>query len=73
MPYPAIVMEIAKLGQGGLAINEPDRRYTLDTLPREFSGFQLLSLMHVGLKRLDPAISAGTGLDREYEIAMSMR
>ncbi len=69
----AIVMEIAKLGQNGLAINDPDKRYTLETLPGDFSGLQLLSLMHVGLKQFDPSADTGSGLDREYEIAKGMR
>jgi tetratricopeptide (TPR) repeat protein len=68
-----IVLEIARLGEHGLKINEPDVRYTLKTLPGDFSGLQLVSIMHVGIRLLDPTADTGTGLDREYELATAMR
>ncbi|MEQ1924432.1 MAG: tetratricopeptide repeat protein, partial [Pyrinomonadaceae bacterium] len=68
-----IVMEIAIIGQTGLQINKPDIRYTLKILPGEFSGLQLVSIMHTGILLLDPKAETGTGLDREYELATAMR
>ena len=68
-----IVMEIALLGQNGLQINKPDIRYTLKNLPGEFSGLQLVSIMHAGIRLLDPKAETGTGLDREYELATAKR
>jgi len=68
-----IVMEIASLGQTGLQINKPEIRYTLKSLPGEFSGLQLVSIMHTGIRLLDPDAETGTGLDREYELASAMR
>ena len=68
-----IVMEIALLGQQGLQINKPDVRYTLKSLKGDFSGLHLLSIMHVGIRLLDPKAETGTGLDREYELALAMR
>ncbi len=68
-----IVMEIALLGQSGLQINKPAIRYTLKNLPGEFSGLQLVSIMHAGIRWLDPNADTGTGLDREYEVALAMR
>jgi tetratricopeptide (TPR) repeat protein len=68
-----IVMEIARLGQSGLAINDPGRRYSLKTLPGDFSGLHLLCLMHVGFRMFDPSTDPGTGLDQEYEMARSLR
>ena len=67
-----IVMEIALLGQGGLQINKPDIRYSLKNLPGDFSGLQLVSIMHAGIRLLDPNADTGTGLDREYELAIAM-
>ena len=67
-----IVMEIALLGQGGLQINKPAVRYSLKNLPGDFSGLQLVSIMHAGIRLLDPKADTGTGLDREYEMAMAM-
>ena len=68
-----IVMEIGLLGKGGLQINKPDVRYTLKNLPGDFSGLQLLSIMHAGIRLFDQNVDTGTGLDREYEMAMGMR
>ena len=68
-----IVMEIALLGQQGLQINNPDVRYRLETRLGDFSGLQLMSMMHVGIKQLDPHAESGTHLDREYELAQILR
>lgn len=67
-----LVMEIALLGQTGLKVNKPEVRYTLKNLPGDFSGLQLLSIMHAGIRLLDPKAETGTGLDREYELALAM-
>ncbi len=67
-----VVLEIARLGQQGLAVNDPSKRYTLQTLDGEFTGLQLLSYMHVGMKMFSPEADTGSGLDREYEIAKGM-
>lgn len=66
-------MEIVLLGQKGLQINNPDIRYSLKTKSGDFSGLQLVSIMHVGIKSLDPNAETGTGLDREYELAISLQ
>lgn len=68
-----VVMEIGLLGQGGLQINKPEVRYSLTSLPGDFSGLQLVSIMHAGIRLLDPKAETGTGLDREYEMAMALR
>jgi len=68
-----IVMEIGLLGQGGLQINKPDMRYSLKHLPGDFSGLQLLSIMHAGMRLFDQNVDTGTGLDREYDLAIAMR
>ena len=65
-----IVMEIALLGRKGLSINDPTERYSLKNLPGNFSGLQLLSMMHVGIRKLDPHAPTGTNLDREYAAAI---
>ena len=67
-----LVMEIALLGQNGLQINNPDMRYTLKNLPGDLSGLQLVSIMHAGIRLLEPKAETGTGLDREYELALAM-
>lgn len=67
-----ITLEIARLGEQGLAIHDPSQRYSLENLEGDFSGLQLLSYMHVGLKMFDPRIDPGTGLDTEYQMAASL-
>ncbi|WP_404296972.1 tetratricopeptide repeat protein [Halomonas sp.] len=66
------VFEIAKLGESGLSINDPDTRYSLKSLDGDFSGMQLLSMMHVGLKSIDPSLDTQSGLDAEYDAARKM-
>ncbi len=66
------VMEIAQLGQSGLEINNPLKRYSLTNLEGDFSGLQLLCHMHVGMALLKPEADCGSGLQREFEIATGM-
>jgi hypothetical protein len=68
-----IVMEIARLGQSGLAINDREHRYSLKSLPGDYSGLHLMCLMHVGFLMFDSNTDPGTGLQREYDLAVSMR
>jgi hypothetical protein len=45
----------------------------LAPLPGEqFSGLQLMCMMHVGFKRVDPSVDPGTGLDDVYSQALRM-
>lgn len=64
------VLEIAQLGTNGLEINDPDVRYRLKSLEGDFSGLHLLCLMHVGIKTFDPSADSGSGLDKEYDMAL---
>ena len=67
-----ITMEIGMLGQGGLEINNPKKRYTLKNLEGDFSGLNLLCMMHVGMALFDPRVDCGSGLAREYGIAKGL-
>ncbi|MCW5640973.1 MAG: tetratricopeptide repeat protein [Rhodoferax sp.] len=68
-----ITLEVAMKGQEGLDINDPSQKYTLTTLPGQFSGMQLVSIMYAGLKALDPEMDAGFDLSAEYEVAKAMQ
>ena len=68
-----IALEIALKGQGGLNINDPETKYTLKTLPGEFSGLQLVSIMYTAFKQIDPTVDAGIDLDAEYKVAIAMQ
>ncbi|MHC4616938.1 MAG: tetratricopeptide repeat protein [Planctomycetota bacterium] len=68
-----IVSEIALLGRSGLDYASAEKKYTLQSLPDEqFSGLQLMCMMHVGFKRVDPSVDPGTGLDDAYLKALEM-
>jgi tetratricopeptide (TPR) repeat protein len=65
----AIGFEIAILGQRGLDINDPEQKYSLRTLPGEFSGLHLCSIMYAAFKQFAPNEDVGIDFSREYEAA----
>ena len=67
-----ITYEIAMLGQNGLDINNPDRKYTLKSMDGEFTGMQLMSYMFVGLKQINPDLNSGIDLETEYKAALGL-
>lgn len=67
-----IVGEIAILGRSGLSINDPDKRYSLRNLPGDFSGLQLLSMMHAGVRLFDEHTNTGADFDKELSVARAM-
>jgi tetratricopeptide (TPR) repeat protein len=72
MKTGTIAFEIAMLGRNGLDINNPAQKYTLKSLPGQFSGLHLVSIMYAGMKILDPSQDAGIDLSREYSEAKKL-
>ena len=68
----AVAFEIALLGQRGLDVNSPDPKYTLRSLPGNFSGTHLMSLMYVGFQQIAPSQDIGFDLSQEYATAQQM-
>jgi hypothetical protein len=68
----AIVFEIAMLSQSGLDINDPAQKYSLRSLPGNFSGLHLVSLIYTGMKRIDPTADAGIDLVQEFAEAKTL-
>ena len=64
-----IALEIALKGQSGLDINDPEPKYTLKTLPGNFSGLHLVSIMYAAFRQIDPSMDAGIDLSAEYQTA----
>jgi Flp pilus assembly protein TadD len=64
-----IAFEIAALGRDGIDVNDPAKRYRLDSLPGEFSGLQIVCLMYVGFQLVAPGTDVGIDLDSAYEQA----
>ena len=67
-----IGFEIAILGTRGIDVNNPDSRYTIKSLPGQFSGLHLLCYEYVAFKQFAPDKSIGFDLAAEYEMALSL-
>lgn len=67
-----VAFEIATVGLKGINPNDTARKYTLRTLPGDFSGLQLLCYMYVTWKQVKPEADIGFDLSREYEEALLM-
>ena len=67
-----ISFEIALKGRGGLDINNPDKKYTLNSLPGTFTGLQLVSYMYVGFQKIATGQDVGIDLSQEYEMAIQL-
>jgi len=68
-----IVGEIALVGLKGLDYASSERSYTLRFLPgEEFTGLQLICMMHVGFKQIEPSLDTGIPLDDAYRNALAL-
>ena len=65
----AIGVEIAILGQNGLDLTIPNKKYTLRSLPGEFSGLHLCSIMYAAFKQFAPNDDVGIDFSKEYKAA----
>ncbi len=68
----AITLEIALLGQQGLDTNDSTPKYSLSSLPGNFTGLQLVSIMYVGFQHIAPGRDVGFDLSQEYETAQQL-
>jgi len=68
----AAVYEIAMLGRAGFDTNDPRKKHRLQSLPGEFSGLHLVSLMYTGLRLLKLDASVGMDISREFEAAKAL-
>jgi len=68
----AVGQEIAILGLRGLDINDPSKKYTLKSLPGDFSGLHLVSIMYAAFQKTAPGTDVGIDLSREYAQAVVM-
>ena len=69
----AIVGEIALLGRSGLDYASSAQKYTLDSIPdRPFSGLELMCIMYVGFKDVEPTVDLGYDLSEPYQLALKM-
>ncbi len=68
-----IGLEIAVIGMEGLDYGDSEKKYRLNAIPGEtFSGLQLLCMMFVAFKRIDPTLDQHLNLEAPYQMAMKM-
>lgn len=68
-----ISSEIALLGSSGIDYASSDKKYSLASIPKEkFTGLQLMCLMYVGFKKVNPSLNPAPDLDGAYEMALKM-
>jgi hypothetical protein len=68
-----IAFEVAMIGREGLDYASPEKKYRVRALPgEEFSGLQMMCLMHAGFKRLAPDQDTGMDLDEPFLAALEM-
>ncbi len=67
-----VEFEIAMLGTRGLDVNDPAPKYTLRSLPGQFSGLNLVALMYVAAQQRAPGLDVGFDLAQEYAMALGL-
>jgi hypothetical protein len=69
-----LLVEVAAVGQKGLAIKNPDQRHHLQYYRggTSVSALQAAYILYVGVQLLLPGQDAGIELGREYEMAKVM-
>jgi tetratricopeptide (TPR) repeat protein len=67
-----ISFEIGMLGRQGLEINDPTKKFTLRSLPGEFTALQLVSMMYTGFKQFEPSLEIGMDFSEEYGLALKL-
>ena len=66
-----VASEIGILGMKGIDCVTPDKIYTLNSLPGEqFDGLQLLCLMYVGFKIVEPTLDTKLDFEKDYNLAL---
>jgi len=68
-----IALEIAVLGMSGLGYAASEKKYKLNALPgEEFSGLEVMCLMHAGLRQVEPGMDTGMDLDEPFSTAKKL-
>ncbi len=67
-----VAFEIGDKGRQGLDINNPEKKYTLNSMDGSFTALQLVSYMFVGFKIIDPKLDIGLDLSEEYGQALTL-
>jgi len=66
-------LEVAMLGTRGIDVNDPTQKFTLRSLPgQQLSGLHLVCLEYAAFKQIQPDMSIGFDLSKEYRSARSL-
>jgi hypothetical protein len=68
-----LALELAMLGNKGLNINDPTKKYRIRGWSGEFTGLHLISIMYAAFQQFAPDTDIGIDLSKEYRIAMDKR
>jgi len=64
-----LALELTLLGNTGLNINDPAKKYQIKAWPGEFTGLHLISIMYAAFQQFAPETDIGIDLSKEYLIA----
>jgi len=65
--------EIGMLGRSGIDTDNPDKKYSLKSIPgKTFSGRHLLAYMYTAFKEFEPDMDTGIDFEQEYEQAKEL-
>ncbi len=68
-----IALEIAVLGMSGLDYASSEKKYRLNALPgEEFSGLEVMCLMHAGFRQVEPDMNTGLDLEEPFSTAKKL-
>lgn len=65
-----LALELSVLGNNGLNINDPARKYPLQAWPGEYTGLHLISIMYAAFQQFAPDTDIGIDLSKEYRSAL---
>ena len=69
----SLALEIALLGNQGLNVHDPSKKYHIKTLAGEFTGLHLISIMYAAFQEFAPQQDVGIDLSKEYAEAKQNR
>jgi tetratricopeptide (TPR) repeat protein len=67
-----LALELAMLGSKGLDINDPAKKYRIQSWSGEFTGLHVISAMYAAFQQFAPDTDIGIDLSKEYRMAAAM-
>lgn len=64
-----LALELTLLGNKGLNINDPTKKYQIKAWDGEYSGLHLISIMYAAFQQFAPDTDIGIDLSKEYHVA----